>query len=156
MRTPDLITPKQSVHELIDHYIDQFEIAMNSGKSFVFQDFLPPKDHPDYPEIACELVRIDLEYGFVKNQSKHLSWYENNLPGLFENDHYRKSIAFELDRLSKIYPDHVGPEECTLVELTADSAMGSDYLEYSVMADLSDLTDPLDSESHDPLIGSSD
>lgn len=155
MRTTDLVTPSHSVHELIDHYIDQFEIAMNSGKSFVFNDFLPPKDHPDYPEIACELVRIDLEYGFVKNQSKHLSWYENNLPGLFENDHYRKAIAFELDRLSKIYPDHTGPEDCTLAELTTDSANGSDYLDYSVMADLSDLTDPLDSESHDPLIEAS-
>ena len=49
----------------------------------------------------------------------------------------------------------MGPEDCTLAELTTDSANSSDYLDYSVMADLSDLTDPLDSELHDPLIEAS-
>lgn len=152
MRTGDLVSPSQSAHESIDHYIDQFEIAMNSGKSFLLHDFLPPKDHPDHAGIACELVRIDIEYGFVKHQIKPLSWYEINLPVVFETEQYRKAIEFEIDRLSKIYPDHVGPEECTLTELKADSDYVSDYLEYSVFAEECNSTDLADGSSLDDSI----
>ena len=152
MQTGHLDIIGQPVHELIDHYIDQFEIAMTSGKSFEFHDFLPPKDHPDYAEIACELVRIDMEYGFVKNQRKHLSWYETNLPVLFENDQYRKAIEFELDRLSKIYPDHIGPEESTLTELPNESSEVGDYLEFSVIAEEYDSTSLAETNSNDSLV----
>ena len=123
--------------ESADFFIDQFEIAMAADQPDALLQHLPPAGHPDYLQILCELVRIDLEYGCQNDKRKALTWYERQFPELFADDHHRDEIAFEQDRLEKIYPlaqvkQAVRPPESLLggisshdfeINLTADSLL---------------------------------
>ncbi|RPI89476.1 MAG: serine/threonine protein kinase, partial [Planctomycetaceae bacterium] len=79
--------------------IERYEAARAEHSTATIEAFLPPAEHPQYAEIAAELIRVDLEYCWIQEQPRHLEWYRARLPGVFENIELLAGIAFEEYRL---------------------------------------------------------
>lgn len=79
--------------------VERYESARVGQGRVEIESFLPDRDHPQYAEIAAELIRVDLEYGWREGNPRLLDWYHERFPDVFENRELVAGIAFEEYRL---------------------------------------------------------
>ena len=83
----------------IDDAVEAYESARGRDGRADLEAFLPAPDHPFYLAVLCELVRVDLEYGFADARPDRLEDYERRFPELFRDPGRVREIAFEEYRL---------------------------------------------------------
>ncbi len=83
----------------LDEFVAAYEVAKAGDPAAEWADFLPPRDHPLYPAVLRELVRIDLEAGWDQGRPCRLEDYQRRFPELAEDPEGFGEIAFEEYRL---------------------------------------------------------
>jgi len=95
----------------LDGILEQYEsVQVRSGAARI-RDFLPDRRHREYREIACELIRVDLEYSFQRGKPKQLEEYRTVCPDLFADAEVLGQLAFEDYRLRCQWGDAVTPQQ---------------------------------------------
>jgi serine/threonine protein kinase/Flp pilus assembly protein TadD len=84
----------QAPHDL-DAIVESYELAQQTRGNAHLEDFLPAADHPEYVRIVCELIRVDLEYGWVRGTPLRLEDYQSRFSAVFERSDAIAQIAFE-------------------------------------------------------------
>lgn len=95
----------------LDQYIEAYEAAQQRDGAAELAHFLPPRDHPLYPGVLRELVRVDLEYGWQRGRPRDLEHYRRAFPELFARPEDVQELAFEEYRLRKQAGDAVSAQE---------------------------------------------
>ena len=95
----------------LDESVDAFETARARGEPADLAVFLPARDHPQYLAILCELIRVDLEYGWQNGHPHRLDFYRCRFPELFQDGQCVEEIAFEEFRLRHQAGEHPSPRE---------------------------------------------
>jgi serine/threonine protein kinase/Flp pilus assembly protein TadD len=85
----------------IDTFVDAYEEAQARDGDADLAAFLPPLDHPHYRVVLCELVRVDLEYGWTRGRPRPLEDYQTAFPELFRDPELLHQVAFEEWRLRR-------------------------------------------------------
>lgn len=81
--------------DLFNDYSSAFQTALNLFGIAELTEFLPPRDHPRYTELLCELVRIELVHGWKMGQPTSLDIYQKRYPELNERPALLYRIACE-------------------------------------------------------------
>src|SRR3954451_18446786 len=76
-------------------YVAAFEEAHARTGAADPAAFLPPAGHPLYLGVLCELVRIDLEFGWTGGRPAPLDDYRRRFPALFADRDATRAVAFE-------------------------------------------------------------
>jgi serine/threonine protein kinase/Tfp pilus assembly protein PilF len=79
----------------VDAFVEAFEQAQAGPAPAPLDPFLPPRDHPLYLPVLCELVRVDLEYGWQRGTAPRLDDYLRRFPELAGDKAILEEIAFE-------------------------------------------------------------
>ena len=95
----------------IDRQAEAFERAFAEDPFISLRSFLPGTSHPQYIEVLTELIRIDLELSWRRNECRRLQYYLNEFPLLSENQHAYERVAFEEYRQRRILGEHVTPND---------------------------------------------
>jgi serine/threonine protein kinase/regulator of sirC expression with transglutaminase-like and TPR domain len=95
----------------VDEIVDAYEAARSLGDPADLTVFLPPRDHPEYLAILCELVRVDLEYSWQDGRPNRLDHYRGRFPELFQERRWVQEIAFEEFRLRRSAGEDPSPLE---------------------------------------------
>ena len=85
----------------IDEAVEAYEAARGRDGRADLEGFLPEPAHPLYLAILCELVRVDLEYGYEETRTTRLEDYERRFPQLFRDPALARELAFEEFRLRR-------------------------------------------------------
>jgi serine/threonine protein kinase/tetratricopeptide (TPR) repeat protein len=85
----------------LDDYVEAFESAYHEQGGADLRSFLPPPEDPLHRSVLCELIRIDLEYGWESNRPRSLDDYRRDFPDVFDNPESVQEIAFEEYRLRR-------------------------------------------------------
>ena len=85
----------------LDDLVRAFEQAYSRGGHAEITEFLPPRDHCLYGAVLCELIRLDLEFGWERGCPKDLEEYQRVFPELQHDCDALRAIAFEEDRLRR-------------------------------------------------------
>lgn len=85
----------------LEAFIEAFEASQACGAGADIASFAPSSEHPDYLTILCELVRIDLEFGWQRQAPRALDEYRRLFLRLFEDPQSLQAIAFEDYRLRR-------------------------------------------------------
>src|SRR5262249_51537152 len=67
----------------LEDLVAAFEAAQAQAGPADLAAFLPPRGRADYLTILCELIRVDLEYGWGRGRPQPLSAYQERFPDLF-------------------------------------------------------------------------
>lgn len=86
---------------VVDGFVDAFEEAQVREGHADLADFLPPPDHPDQREIVLELLRVDLEYRWLRGDPCAADRYRDRFPELFNDADAVRQLEFEVDRLQR-------------------------------------------------------
>jgi serine/threonine protein kinase/tetratricopeptide (TPR) repeat protein len=95
----------------LDAFIEAYESRRSVDAAADLAAFLPPADHPLHSDVLCELIRLDLEYGWRDGCPKPLATYQRQFPDLFQNPEHLQAIAFEEYRLRRQLGDSASPAE---------------------------------------------
>jgi hypothetical protein len=95
----------------VDEIVDAYETARAKGDPADLAVFLPPRDHPEYLAILCELVRVDLEYSWQDGRPYRLDHYRGRFPELFQDRRFAQEVAFEEFRLRRQAGEDPSPLE---------------------------------------------
>lgn len=95
----------------LDPFIHAFERARIVDPDVPLDDFLPPNDHPLRLIILCELVRVDIEFGWIRRQALSLGSYAVKFPELFDDPFCREQVVFEEYRQRREHGESPAPEE---------------------------------------------
>ncbi len=95
----------------LDQFVSAFESAHVRGTAEDLADFLPSNQHPQYLDILCEIVRIDLEFHWRGGQPRRLGDYCERFPELFANRQTLEAVCFEEFRLRRLAGEAVSPRE---------------------------------------------
>ncbi|HEV3202844.1 MAG TPA: hypothetical protein VGY77_00605 [Gemmataceae bacterium] len=95
----------------LEDYIEGFEKALARDDSINLADFLPPSDNPLYPQALSEIIRSDMEFSFRRGTPRKLEDYGQRFPGLFQDPHTLKTLAFEEYRLRRLAGETPSPRE---------------------------------------------
>jgi hypothetical protein len=98
----------------VDEVVEIYESALARGDRAEVADFAPPPGHPEGPTILCELVRVDLEHGWVSGRPRMLEDYRALFPALFEDPVLVREMAFEEYRLRLQSGENPTPAEYLL------------------------------------------
>jgi len=85
----------------IDPFVDAYEAAQARDGQADLAEYLPASDHPLYPAVLCELVRGDLEYGWMRGRPRRLEDYLAEFPALGRDPELLRQAAFEECRLRR-------------------------------------------------------
>ena len=83
----------------VDEVVEAYESAQERDGRAELSEFVPPADHPEYLTILCELVRVDLEYGWRRGRPSPLETYQERFPDLFRDAGRAQEITYEESRL---------------------------------------------------------
>jgi serine/threonine protein kinase/Tfp pilus assembly protein PilF len=97
MTGPDLNPRWRSLDEIVE----AFESAQAERGEAELADFLPPREHPQYLAVFCELVRVDLELRWGRGEPRSLADYRGLFPELLADPASERAIAFEEERLRR-------------------------------------------------------
>jgi eukaryotic-like serine/threonine-protein kinase len=95
----------------LDEIVEAFEEAQARDGHPDIAAFLPRPDRPDYLTILCELVRVDLEFGWRRGRPVDLAEYKHRFPDLFRDPALARDIAFEEYRQRQQAGDRPSPTE---------------------------------------------
>ena len=79
-------------------YVEAYESAQ-AREGVDLTAFLPDANHPLYPAVLRELIRVDLEYGWKRGRPRSLEEYRATFPGIFQDGPAVQELAFEEYRL---------------------------------------------------------
>jgi serine/threonine protein kinase/lipoprotein NlpI len=85
----------------LDRFLAAYEAAQQREGKADLTEFLPPADHSLYRTVLCELIRLDLEYGWERGQPRDLVEYQLLFPELNQDRESLQAIAFEEYRLRR-------------------------------------------------------
>jgi serine/threonine protein kinase/Tfp pilus assembly protein PilF len=85
----------------LDDYVASFEKSRRTGEVVNLEDYLPASEDPLYHSVLCELIRIDLEFGWASGQARPLDDYLRQFPQLLRNPDSLQGIALEEYRLRR-------------------------------------------------------
>jgi serine/threonine protein kinase/Tfp pilus assembly protein PilF len=97
--------------EVVDAYVQAFEAARARDGRADPAGFLPPPDHPLYPDLVRELVRIDIEFGWSEGHPRPVDEYRGRFPAVFGDPDALREIAFEEYRQRLERGESVDPAE---------------------------------------------
>jgi serine/threonine protein kinase/tetratricopeptide (TPR) repeat protein len=80
-------------------FVEAYELAHGRGEQAELEHFLPPPGHPLRLAVLRELVRIDLEHGWLAGQPTPLDSYRRRFPELFADTAAVREVLFEEYRL---------------------------------------------------------
>jgi eukaryotic-like serine/threonine-protein kinase len=83
----------------VDEVVEAYEAAQARDGYADIEAFVPSTEHPEYLEILCELVRVDLEYAWRRGEPCPVEAYQERFPGLFQDRRLSQEIRFEEMRL---------------------------------------------------------
>lgn len=86
----------------LDAFVQAFERAYQADSRVDLAGFLPPPEHRLHLPILCELIRIDLEYGWERGNPVDLATYLERFPELASDRRALREVAFEEYRLSRM------------------------------------------------------
>jgi serine/threonine protein kinase/tetratricopeptide (TPR) repeat protein len=95
----------------IDPTIAAFESAWAGGGDVSLSAHVPDDTHPHFLVILCELVRVDLEFGWSAGRPRPLAEYFDAYPVLAADDECRAQITFEEYRLRQQAGESPGRED---------------------------------------------
>src|SRR5688500_5643430 len=79
----------------VERFAVAFERARAKAGNAPLEEFLPPHEHPAYADIGLELLRIDLELTYQKNQAPSLHEYRRRFPIILASQPRFERLAFE-------------------------------------------------------------
>jgi serine/threonine protein kinase/predicted Zn-dependent protease len=83
----------------LDNFIQAYEAAQSRGEAGDLGAFLPEAGHPLYLAVLCELVRVELEFGWQQGRPRPLEEYQRRFPELFRDPRGLQEVTFEEYRL---------------------------------------------------------
>ncbi|MEA2631895.1 MAG: eukaryotic-like serine/threonine-protein kinase, partial [Chloroflexota bacterium] len=95
----------------LDDFVRAYEVAYARDGRAEIAEFLPPRDHPSYATVLCELIRVDLEFGWERGCPRSLSEYERAFPELRDDREGLRAISFEESRLRQQAEEGASPVE---------------------------------------------
>src|SRR5262245_63345135 len=107
-------------------YVEAFESARAAADDAELTAFLPPRSHPGYLAILCELVRVDLEWRWTRGDRRPLAAYRDDFPELFADPDCLRDAAAEEDRLRQEAGDD--PDPSGFAVAAADALPAPDVL----------------------------
>ncbi len=96
-------------HQDLDSFVGAFERACLSDRRAELSNYLPAANHPSYREIVVELVRVDLEFAWNRNEQKYVEAYRTVFPDVFSDKNALEQVAFEEYRLRNLAGLTVSP-----------------------------------------------
>ena len=87
--------------EGVNPFVDAFEEAQSGNGPVDLADFLPEPGHPLFAAVLCELVHVDLEYGWMRGAPVPLEDYIARFPSLRDDATLFGLAAFEECRLRR-------------------------------------------------------
>ncbi len=94
----------------LDDFVRAFELVyLRTGQAEI-AEFLPARDHSLYATVLCELIRIDLEFGWERGRPKTLSEYLRAFPELEHDREGLRAIVFEENRLHRQAEERTSPD----------------------------------------------
>lgn len=94
----------------LDDIVEAYESACARVGSVPVEDFLPPRQHPDYESICCELLCVDFEKNWQRDSSfVSLESYRRNFPDLLSRPRILQQVALEEYRLRCLRGDVIEP-----------------------------------------------
>ncbi len=95
----------------LDLFVDRCEAAWRESEDVDLELLLPPADHPDYAEIAIELLRVDLDHRLTRGQNVDVQRYLNQFPQVLAEQDSLALLAFEEYRLRLQAGEAVSPAD---------------------------------------------
>src|SRR4051812_32638566 len=95
----------------VDAFVDRYEEAQARDGHAELAAYLPGPDDPLYLSVLCELVRVDLEYGWTRGRPRPLEAYRDEFPALFRDPERLREVAFEENRLRRQAGETPAPDE---------------------------------------------
>ena len=95
----------------LDRRTDAFEDALSRDPAADLADHLPPADHPLYPAVLAELIRIDLDRGWARGRPRRLAEYRARFPAALSAPDVLGGVAFEEYRQRRLRGEPVTPAE---------------------------------------------
>src|SRR6516165_10680712 len=95
----------------LDDFVRAYEAAQASDQAADLAAFLPQTNHPLYGVVLCELVRLDLEYGWERGRPRRLEEYQSLFPQLFCDREALPEITYEEYRLRQQAGENPSPAE---------------------------------------------
>jgi serine/threonine protein kinase len=95
----------------VDQCVKAFEAAWESAGRPALEDFLPPSDNPNYSPAVCELVRVDLEFGWGAGRPRSLDDYCRTFPAVFRDAATLSLVAYEEFRQRQSHGQEPTPTE---------------------------------------------
>lgn len=89
--------PRRAAHARLnlDPFVEAYEQArQRTGRAHV-SDHLPAGNHPDYPRVLAELVRVDIECRWTDGKPRPLGQYFTDFPDLRHDLSLLQEVAFE-------------------------------------------------------------
>ncbi|MCA9188154.1 MAG: tetratricopeptide repeat protein [Pirellulaceae bacterium] len=83
----------------LEDFVDALESAHATRDAVDLRSVAPMRGHPEYRDIVTEMVRVDLEYGWRRQEPHRLEYYLELFPDVFENTECVSQVAFEEYRL---------------------------------------------------------
>jgi serine/threonine protein kinase/predicted Zn-dependent protease len=94
----------------LGNFIEAFEAAVARDGHADLARFLPPPGHPLRHDVLRELVRIDLEHGWLRGQPTPVDHYRQQFPELFEDSEAVREVLFEDYRLRLQVAEGAAPQ----------------------------------------------
>ncbi len=95
----------------VDPFVDAYEAAQDEDGSAELAAFLPEPADPCYLTVLCELIRVDLEYGWMRGAPRRLADYRAVYPALFRETELVRQVVFEEWRLRRQAGEAALPED---------------------------------------------
>ena len=95
----------------LERYVEDFELAWQRHGHADVARFLPPTDHPQFEEIAVELIRCDMELSWQDDDLRRIDDYRKKFPNILGKNRNLDPVAFEEYRLRTQAGDSVTPDE---------------------------------------------
>ncbi|MDA0657642.1 MAG: serine/threonine-protein kinase [Planctomycetota bacterium] len=110
-----MASPTDSLHVAsLDDIVDAYESAYACAGSVSVDAFFPPREHPDYESICCELLCVDFEKNWQRDSSLvSLESYRSHFSDLLNRPRVLQQVALEEYRLRCLRGDAVEPATYT-------------------------------------------
>lgn len=84
---------------VVDRAVEDYEQARLAGAPGELSRFVPPVDHPAHGRVACELMRVDMEYAWEAGRRKGIEDYRDVFGTALALPDVVERVAFEEYRL---------------------------------------------------------
>src|SRR5262245_56752461 len=85
----------------LDGFVAAFEAARSADAGVDLSAFLPDRDDPLVDPVLCELIRVDLEFGWEQRRPRPLADYQRRFPDFFLTPDHVAAVAYEEYRLRR-------------------------------------------------------